>query len=60
MANKSDDTYIIQGDEELERMYASLHYPKFPPLERSIAELEEEEDEGEGLTPAAQASSEDE
>jgi len=51
----SEDTYTIEGDEELEDMYSRLHFPEFPPSESSIAELEQEEDENEEPTAASQA-----
>jgi len=52
----SEDTYVIEGDEELEDMYSRLHFPKFPPFESSVSELEQEEDENEETTAASQAS----
>lgn len=60
MADKSDDTYIIQGDEELEEMYSRIHWPKFPPVIQTQDELDREDRADHEPTAASQASSEDE
>ena len=60
MANKSDDTYIIQGDEELEEMYSRIHFPKFPPIIETQEELDREDRADHDPTPSSGASSDDE
>ena len=59
MADNTDDTYTIKGDEELEEMYSRLRFPKFPPTVQSVDELDKEDRADHEPTASSKASSAD-
>ena len=45
----TEDTYTIEGDEELEDMYSRLRFPGFPPFKETQDELDREDREDHDL-----------